>query len=181
MARRKAIFTPNNTYYITFTILGWNKIFINDEYCQAVYKWFEYCREQYGNEIHGYVIMPDHLHVLMYITDRAPRLPILIMNAKRFMAYELVTLLERDNRHDILDQFRISARTWFHARHKVFTDGYDSLIIESRKFFLQKVNYIHDNPVRSGLAKELEDYRYSSAANYILGQGYYDHVKVIDT
>ena len=32
MARRGTIFIPDNTYYLTFTILGWHKLFINDKY-----------------------------------------------------------------------------------------------------------------------------------------------------
>ena len=36
----------------------------------------------------------------------------------------------------------------------------------SNKFIWQKLNYIHNNPVRSGLVKFPEEYRYSSAANY---------------
>jgi len=179
MARRGTLSIPNNTYYLTFTILGWRKLFINDEYCQSVTKWFDYCRENYKNKIQGYVIMPDHIHVLMYITGQSPHLPVLIMNAKRFISYELVKLLQQDKHFEILKYFSIFARTKYRAHHKLFTDGYDSLIIQSQKFFLQKLNYIHNNPVRAGLVKEPEAYRYSSASNYTNGVGY-NGVDIVD-
>jgi putative transposase len=179
MARRKTIFIPNNTYYITFTILGWQKIFTSDEYCRSVYKWFDFAKEKYDNDIRGYVIMPDHIHVLMYITEKSPRLSILVMNAERFIAYDIVKLLKHDKRQELLEYFNVFARTRFRAHHRIFTNGYDSLLIETRKFFLQKLNYIHDNPVRAGLVKEPEDYRYSSAANYATGKGYYA-INIID-
>jgi REP element-mobilizing transposase RayT len=40
-------------------------------------------KERYGNRIHGYVIMPNHLHLLLRVTSSSPELSVLIMNAKR--------------------------------------------------------------------------------------------------
>jgi len=48
MAVRNKIFIPNEIYFITFTILGWKKIFTNDKYCDLVYKWFDYMKEKFG-------------------------------------------------------------------------------------------------------------------------------------
>ena len=78
MAIRIKTFTPNEIYFITFTILGWKHIFINDRYCDLVYKWFDYMKEKYGNKIYGYVIMPNHIHCIIKITDKSPKLSILI-------------------------------------------------------------------------------------------------------
>lgn len=47
---------------------------------------------------------------------------------------------------------------WTHDNHAVE--------IHSDDFFLQKLNYIHLNPVRAGLVREAEHYAYSSAADY---------------
>ena len=96
MAVRNKTFIPNEIYFITFTILGWKRIFINDKYCDLVYKWFDYMKEKYQNKIYGYVIMPNHIHCLIKITDKSPKLSIFITNAKRFLAYQIVQLLEED-------------------------------------------------------------------------------------
>ena len=168
MAVRNKIFIPNETYFITFTILGWSHIFINDKYCNLVYKWFDYMKEKYSNKIRGYVIMPNHIHCLIKITGQSPKLSILITNAKRFLAYQIVKLLEAENRHNLLNYFKSKARTKFRAKHKIFEDRYDSLIIQSERFFLEKLNYIHRNPCAEkwSLAENSEDYKYSSAALY---------------
>lgn len=152
--RDKTPFKANEIYFITFTILNWEKIFINDIARELVYKWFRYMEDRYHNKIHGYVIMPNHIHLLLYISDKSPRLSTLIFNAKRFLAYGL---------------------------HCLFEPRYDSLMIQSRKFFLEKLNYIHNNPCREywQLADRPEDYRYSSASNYTLGTGVY-RVDAID-
>jgi REP element-mobilizing transposase RayT len=180
MARRYKFFQSNETYFITFSIYEKKNIFIEEKYAKLVYKWFDYIKIKYGNKIRAYVIMPNHVHALIYITNKSPEPSVLIMNAKRFMAYEIVKYLEEDNKHELLNFFAANARTVDRAKHRVFSDRYDSQIIQSEKFYLQKLNYIHYNPLQEHwqLVKNPEDYIYSSASNYILGRGAYE-VEVI--
>ena len=176
MAIRRKTFIPNEIYYVTFTILGWQKIFINDKYCNLVYKWFDYIKINYCNKVHGYVIMPNHIHALLYISEKSPKLSTLIMNAKRFLAYQIIELLKQDKQYKLLKFFNANARIKDNAKHKVFEDRYDSLLIETHKFFLQKLNYIHRNPCQENwnLVEKPEDYKHSSTSNYILGKGVYE-------
>lgn len=204
MATKNKLFQPNEIYFLTFTILDWQPVFTSDEYANLIYKWFDYMKDNYGNKVYGYVIMPNHVHLLLKVTERSPLPPRLIQNAKRFLAYQIVAYLEQqassqplqssprdcngarressardcneaDRAKELLSHFRHKARTGYGAKHKVFKDNYDSLIIQSRKFFLEKLNYIHKNPCTEkwNLAEKPEDYRHSSAANYFLGSGVY--------
>ncbi|NTU99038.1 hypothetical protein HGA64_03470, partial [Candidatus Falkowbacteria bacterium] len=125
--------------------------------------------------------MPNHLHVLLRVTDKSPNVPKLVQNGKRFLAYDIVRLLAEEGRTDLLDFFKANAQTKNGAIHKVFEDGYDSLVIQSRKMFLEKLNYIHNNPcaLKWQLADCAEIYKHSSAANYAFGNGFYK-VEVVD-
>jgi putative transposase len=176
MARRYKFFQPNETYFITFSFYEKKNVFVEEKYFQLIYKWFDYIKERYGNKVRAYVIMPNHVHALIYITDKSPDLSVLIMNAKRFMAYEIVKYLETDGKSELLNFFAINARTADRAKHRIFSDRFDSQIIQSEKFYLQKLNYIHYNPLQEHwqLVKNPEDYLHSSASNYILGRGAYD-------
>lgn len=49
---------------------------------------------------------------------------------------------------------------------KVWQDGYHAEIVESNWFIKQKVNYIHNNPVKDKIVTLAEDYYFSSARNY---------------
>jgi len=170
--RKKSRFQPNEIYFITFTILGWKSVFINKKYCELVFKWFRYMEENYDNKIHGYVIMPNHIHLLLYISDKSPELSTLIFNAKRFLAYQIPKLLISDHKIGLAEFFK-NSKVKPKAIHKVFEPRYDSLQIQSRKFFVQKLNYIHNNPCRGRwrLVSCPEKYEYSSASNYVLGYG----------
>ena len=176
MAVREKIFVPNEIYFITFTILGWKKIFTEDKYCKLVYKWFDYMKKEYKNKIYAYVIMPNHIHLIVFISEKSPKLSILIQNAKRFMAYGIVDLLEEDKKNELLNYFKNYANPKTGAKHKIFEDRYDSKIIQREKFFIEKLNYIHNNPCSKKwmLADSVEQYKYSSAANYLVGKGFYD-------
>ena len=181
MSTRNRIFIPNETYFITFTILGWKNIFVQDKYCDLIYNWFDYIQEKYSNSIYAYVIMPNHIHLLLKVSDKSPSLSVLIMNAKRFLAYGIVKILKEDNKKKLLQYFSQNARKNTGAKHKLFEDRFDSLIIQSEKFFLEKLNYIHKNPCNKHwrLADCPENYKYSSASNYILEEGIYE-IKVMD-
>ena len=48
-------------------------------------------------------------------------------------------------------------------------DRFDDEVIRSEKWFFQKLNYIHNNPVKAGLVEMPEDWSYSSGRNYING------------
>lgn len=181
MAVRNKTFIPNRIYFITFTILKWQKIFVQDKYFNLIYKWFDYQKVKYGNKIHGYVIMPNHFHGLIYISEESPPISKLIQNAKRFLAYEIVEQLSEDGRSKMKDLFAYNARRDKGAKHKVFEDSFDAKIIENANLFIEKLKYMHDNPCKEPwcLARAPEKYAWSSASNYVLGKGMYD-VDVID-
>ena len=52
--------------------------------------------------------------------------------------------------------------------HKVFKDSFDAKPVFSQKFLIQKINYIHYNPVTGKwqLAKSFVEYEHSSASFY---------------
>jgi REP element-mobilizing transposase RayT len=171
--RNKTEFEAKKIYFITFTVCEWQKIFTSQKYFDLFYNWFDYQREHYQNRIHGYVIMPNHFHGLLYISEKSPPLSKLIQNAKRFMAYAIVKMLDEDGNRKVLEVFRGNARIQERAKHKVFESRYDSKIMDSEKIYLEKLNYIHNNPCVKGwnLAKTPEEYPHSSASNYLMGKG----------
>jgi REP element-mobilizing transposase RayT len=176
MATRVRDFTPDRIYFITYTIYKWINIFTEEKYFDLIYKWFDYMKEHYNNKIHGYVIMPNHLHVLLYISEYSPDVSKLIQNAKRFQAYDIVDYLTLSNKKEILEIFSIAAKKEKGAKHKVFKDRFDSKEMLNSALYREKLNYIHNNPCtpKWRLAEKPEDYKHSSASNYILGSGIYD-------
>ena len=176
MATRVREFIPGGIYFITCTIFRWIKVFTDEKYYNLVYKWFDYMKEHYDNRIHGYVLMPNHVHLLLYISEYSPDPSKLIQNAKRFQAYGIVDFLEEDSRTDLLNIFSDAAETKKGALHRIFTDRFDCKEMVNAALYREKLNYIHDNPCTPKwmLSEKPEDYKHSSASNYIIGAGVYN-------
>jgi REP element-mobilizing transposase RayT len=139
----------------------------------TVYKWFD-TLPQNDHQVLAFVIMPNHLHVILHFPQPGYNLNKIISNAKRFMAYEIIDRLEEKKMNEELD-FLHEAVTKREAKkgqiHKVFKKSFDAKSIYNEKFFIQKLNYIHHNPVSGkwNLVNDYTDYDHSSASFYELG------------
>ncbi len=159
-------------YYCTFTCYKWLNLFEIVNGYDIVYKWFDYLKTQ-NQQVIGFVIMPNHVHAILYSTDEGYNLNKIIGNAKRFMAYEIIKRLEEMQREDLLQLLHTSVSKREKKkgqRHKVFKDSFDAKGIATEKFLLQKLNYIHRNPVSGkwNLVVDYTDYEHSSAPFYEL-------------
>ena len=75
---------------------------------------------------------------------------------------------ESESRRDwMLNLFEFAAKQ--HKRnekYQIWTHENHAELIYSDKFIIQKISYIHDNPVRAGIVENPEDYLYSSATDF---------------
>ncbi len=157
-------------YFCTFTCYNWLSLIEKTNSYDLVYKWFTLLRND-TVEVVAYVIMPNHIHCILYFPSANFDLNKIIGNAKRFMAYELVNRLAQQKELATLQllQDAVTAREKKKGQlHKVFKDSFDAKAIFSEKFLLQKLNYIHHNPVSGkwNLAKDFVGYEHSSASFY---------------
>ena len=160
----------NSVYYVTFTCYKWKHLFSISQAYTAVYKWFDTLYEK-NISVFSYVIMPNHLHVILHFPTMPKSLNMVIGNAKRFMAYDIIKGLEKYKEFLLLEdlQSRVSKREQRKGqRHKVFEESFDAKECQSLKFILEKIKYIHHNPVskRWQLVNDFTEYEYSSASFY---------------
>ena len=92
-------------------------------------------------------------------------IPSVMRDLKRHTSQEISTYLEHHDRR------KLSWLQPFYGKkiNKVWQEGYHPELLKSEKWFLQKLEYIHYNPVKSGFVERPEHWKYSSARNYILG------------
>lgn len=123
--------------------------------------------------------MPNHIHVLLYLAPQSKPLNLIIGNAKRFLAYEIVRRLEAAGRLDILQQLNAAVRSEEQQKgkkHQVWESSFDAKECVTEKFIVQKLNYMHNNPLSGKwqLAEMPEAYVHSSRYYYTTGeQGVY--------
>jgi REP element-mobilizing transposase RayT len=72
-----------------------------------VYEWFNHLKKSEIAEITAFVIMPNHLHAILYFKDENFNLNNIIANAKRFMAYEIIERLKEQNSSSLLKYYQM--------------------------------------------------------------------------
>ena len=156
-----------SVYFLTFTIVGWVDLFTRKVYRDIVIESFRFCQENKGLDLFAYVIMSNHLHLIA--RSREGDLSSVVRD---FKSYTSLKFLEA------IDNERESRRDWMKVvfgYHGKFAKGQDfkiwrrdnhAEVIFSEQFFKQKLNYIHNNPVKAGIVERPEHYLYSSARNY---------------
>ena len=155
-------------YYMTFQIVGWIDLFTRKVYKDIIIDSLRYCQENKGLLIYAFVIMRNHIHIVLQSTKG--RLSAEVGELKSYTAKEILKIVQSKGescREWMANLFEYAAKK--HKRnekYQVWTHENHAEIIYSSKFFEQKVNYIHDNPVRAGIVEYPEQYIYSSAAIY---------------
>lgn len=158
-------------YFVTFTCYNWLPLIEKTSLYDHIYNWF---RHLYSKDIKicGYVIMPNHIHVLIFLPLQSTELRFVIGNAKRFMAYEIVKRLKDNKLIDFLENSVPAHERKKGKIHNVFKSSYDAKECFSEDFILQKLNYMHKNPVSGKwkLTNSFPDYPHSSARYYELNK-----------
>ena len=165
---------PHEVYFCTITCYKWLPLIEESNTYNSVYRWFRHLKAD-GCHIIGYVIMPNHLHVLLYMSHNGTSLNQLVSEGKRFMAYDIINGLKRANKTMLLNELSggVSAREKMKGKkHQVFRLSFDARLCHSEWMLEQKLDYIHHNPVRGkwNLVDDFVVYQHSSAAFYEFGK-----------
>ena len=127
-----------------------------------------YCQGNKGLEIYAFVIMSNHIHLL--IRSDIGKLSDTIREFKSFTAKQILLAIDSESesrREWMLNLFEFAAKQ--HKRnekYQIWTHENHAELIYSDKFIFQKMDYIHENPVRAGIVEKAEDYLYSSAGSF---------------
>jgi len=188
MAIRTKHQITDNAWFITFTCYNWISLFEITQSYDLVYKWLKLADEKYQIKTLAFVPiaigMPNHVHLLLYLTDDQVDLNKVISNAKRFMAYDLVKRLKEQNNQTLLATLSNACSEKEKAKgqlHKAFEVSFDAKVVYSFDFLHQKLDYIHHNPVSGkwNLCVEFTDYAHSSASFYELSKPH-PHVNIVN-
>jgi REP element-mobilizing transposase RayT len=173
MSIQNANHPPNGLFYITFTCTKWLSLFEITNSYDLVYNWFNQLRKN-NHYIFSYVIMPNHVHCIIGLRGSDNSVNKIVGNAKRFMAYEIVKRLKEYKREDILFELKQAVSEKDRKRgklHQVFELSFDCKYCFSEEFIIQKLTYIHNNPLKGKwhLAPNAIEYVHSSAKFYATG------------
>lgn len=174
MATHLAHIDKSCFYFVTFTNHKWLPLIEESNSYEYVRNSFVHLASS-GCEVCAYVIMPNHIHLLLYVNDTCKSLNKAMSNYKRFMAYEIVRNLKLYAKVGWLDLMREGVQINECAngkKHQVFRLSFDASVVKDHESINRVLDYIHRNPVSGKwmLCDDYVKYPYSSAAHYELGQ-----------
>jgi REP element-mobilizing transposase RayT len=143
--------------------VGWLPVFTRARYLDIITTSLSFCRQQKELRLHAYVILDNHLHLVV----SADNLSQVIRDFKRHTAREILGVAQQENKLWLLKQFEFfKSAHKINSQHQVWQEGFHPQAITTEDMLRQKLDYVHYNPVRLGLIDRPEDWRYSSARNY---------------
>ena len=156
---------PNIPYFLTFTVVEWQPIFVDEKYCSILWRSLQHCRENKGLRLHAFVFMTNHIHLIASAGSPQIHLWEIIRDFKKFTSQTIIRFIQKDRYSPgVLDIFsRAGAKNPLNTRHQLWIQDDGAKEIVSESFLHQKVDYLHQNPVRAGLVTEAKAYYWSSA------------------
>jgi putative transposase len=142
--------------FVTTSVTSWLPVFRNETAAHAVLEQLGETAQFFDVSIVGYVLMPSHLHALLGFSE--------IERLSRFMqSFKSLSSrrIEKLNLGSTFKNLRVR------GRFRLWRPRFDDLVIHSDELFRVKLEYLHNNPVKAGLARRAIDWHYSSAKDWL--------------
>ena len=170
MSTRYKIYDPEGLYFLTLTTVGWLDIFTRKTYKDILIESLRYCQENKGLLLYAFVIMSNHLHLIVQAKEGVDLIAT-IGDFKKYTARQIIDQIQESGKES-RKEWLLYQMQWFarkNSRKQEYqmwqSDNHPEEMI-SPKFIYQKLEYLHFNPVKAGLVEEPAHYVYSSAAYY---------------
>jgi len=149
MPRKPRFYLPNIPAHVVQRGNCRQAVFFDDDDYRAYLDWLREGAEKYGCRIHAYVLMTNHVHLLLTPDSRTS-----ISLTIQYVGRQYVSYINRT--------YGKSGTLW-EGRHK-------GCLVSEQRYFLTCMSYIELNPVRAGMVEHPTDYCWSSYQGNAMGQ-----------
>ncbi len=155
-------------HFLTFSCYRRQAFLTTEARCQLFLKIMERVRRRYRLVVLGYVVMPEHLHLLVSEPQRMT-----LSTAIQALKLGFVRSLPISEAVVVpLPRSRNNGETWGTPvnPHRFWQARFYDFNVWTEPKRIEKLRYIHRNPVKRGLVASPEDWRWSSFHWYLSGQ-----------
>ena len=160
---------PDGIYFVTFTTVAWVDIFTKISYFDIIVDSLRYCQKNKGLIIHAWCIMTNHIHLIIS-RNGENELSGIVRDFKKFTSSKIIKNIkeEKDGRRNWLLWIFKSAgiRNPNNRDYQLWQQNSHPEELISNNFTDQKLDYIHNNIMKTGIVANPEDYLYCSARDY---------------
>ena len=165
----------HETHFVTFGVVEWVDVFSRVDYKHLFLESIKYSQRESGLLLHAWVLMSNHFHAVMTAKEDTS-LSAILRDLKKYSAVNILQAIEKNEnesrREWMLDIFRQAGNeNSRNSKYQFWRQDNHPKECHSKAFTMQKIDYIHNNPVRAEIVSKPEDYLYSSAIDYANGKG----------
>jgi len=161
---RYRVYDSDYPYFITSSLVEGYPIFSNPQAAQVVLDALNFMQTKRTAKVYAYVIMDNHIHMVV----QGDNLPKQIQTFKSWTARTIIDFFSDNGHYSQLYKLKKAKNpTHIDSVHQLWQEGFYPKQIVSDEMMIQKIEYIHNNPVKRGFVDRPEDWRYSSARNYL--------------
>ena len=146
MSRPPRVLSETGLYHIIFRGINHQNLFEENQDYKKLLEIIEKIKTEYSMEVYAYCLMTNHVHLFVKEQNMG--------DIKKVV-------------HKILTRYVV----WYNHKYKrsgsLIGNRYKSEPIEDDLYYLSLIRYIHQNPVKAGIVKNMEEYRWSSYNDYI--------------
>ncbi len=158
MPRLKHLDSLGTPRFITFTTFGRQKLLCDSDVVAVVLRSIELARKRSGFSVLGYVIMPDHVHLVIHPREGS-QVGYLVGSIKQKSGFEIISRWKRHHPEALSSLVRFSAGRTTQAFWQPRCYDHNCRTLEVA---IGKIRYCHSNPVRAGLVSEAKEWPWSS-------------------
>ena len=150
-------------HFLTFTTVNWLPVFTNPIYAEEIFSALRYLQKHRDLKIFAYVLMEHHLHLVA----SADGLSKVLQSFTSYSARQIIDHMIEQNNQFWLNQLHYFKKRWKTDQiYQLWQEGSHPQQIQDENMMLNKIEYIHNNPVERGYIEKPEHWLYSSARNY---------------
>ncbi len=169
MSRKYKFHNPSAAYFVSFATVYWIDVFTRETYFKVLADSVSYCRKNKGMALFAYCFMPSHVHFIFRADNENPTS--LLRDFKKFTANKMLKAIiehpQESRKEWLLELFAKAGKSNCDITKYQFWQHHNKPIeLWSAPVIIQKLEYIHNNPVQAGFVEQPTDWKYSSAKNY---------------
>lgn len=171
MSRKYKFIDREGIYFVSFTVVDWIDVFTRKEYKNIVIESLEYCKREKGMILYAYVIMTNHIHLLIGKSKEEIDFSDIMRDMKKYTSMQLLKMIKENSQE--------SRKAWMlkmmseagvansnNKKYQFWQQNNHPIDVTNSEKIDKAMDYIHDNPVKAGIVLEPQEYLYSSARNY---------------
>jgi putative transposase len=170
MSEKYKVHDQDSPHFVTFAVESWVDVFTRQAYKDIMLDSLRFCQKEKGLIIYSWCLMTNHIHLIVGRTG-TETVGSIIRDFKKYTSVHICRAIANNpfesRKRWMLKIFTDAASSSSkHQKYKFWEDEYHRVELYSNDVIDQKVDYVHENPVKEGVVDKPEDYLYSSARDY---------------